>query len=132
MKGTINVYVLLAFEMSSLACSEGNSNALASGVMSALPLHIGSPPVFNEKCSRGVFARGGSINMLWGTFGFYSCIVCCAITGKLVHMCFTHAFICRLAVYARNDLGRPPFQLDCFLTHVTCTTVCTKRNANIT
>ena len=95
--------------------SEGNSNALASGVMSALPLHIGSPPVFNEKCSRGVFARGGSLNMLWGTFGFYSCIICCAITGKLVHMCFTHAFICRLAVCARNDLGRPPFQLDCFL-----------------
>ena len=33
----------------------------------------GSPSVCKERCSRDVFVRGGSLNMLWGAFGFYSC-----------------------------------------------------------
>ena len=32
----------------------------------------GSPSVCKERCSRDVFVRGGSLNMFWGAFGFYS------------------------------------------------------------
>ena len=74
--------------------SEENSYAFASGViMSVLPLHIGSPLVLNEMSSRGMFPRGGSLNMLLGTFGFYSCILCCTINNweagpHVLHSCF--------------------------------------------
>ena len=47
------------------------------------------------------------------------------IIVKLVHMCFTYTCTinCRLAVCVRNNLGRPMFQSDSFLTHAVGTAV---------
>ena len=86
----------------------------------AFPGPCGTPPVCKERCSRGVFIRGGSLNMLWDAFGFYSCKFCCAINNRDTdpHVLYIYLLIADKRHVPGTTLIGPRF-----LTHAACTAV---------